>query len=267
MATTRTRIPLRTFMLPARAVSRAMGRWRHRALDLLFPPCCAYCRRDLQQDSCRQQLCSECRSTLLPPADSRCGKCGELVVHDGRISDECPRCRDRGYSFDAVSPLGSYQAEHRNAILRMKHFHEQPLAAAVGGLLAERLGESLAEKRPDITVPMPTHWWRRMSRGTSSPEVMAEVVAINLGVPWTSRLLKCRRKTKKQSLLSPDQRRRNVQGAFGIGSERNIAGLHVVLVDDVVTTGATASEAARILRRAGASRITVAVVARAASPV
>jgi ComF family protein len=154
----------------------------------------------------------------------------------------------------------------------MKHFHEQPLASAMGRLLAHRLRQRLTdaaaelEAGPQVIAPMPTHWVRRLSRGTSAPEVLAEAMAAETGIRLATRLLQCTRRTAKQSLLSPRQRPRNVKGAFRVRPGNELLGLHVVIIDDVVTTGATANEAARILRRAGASCITVAAVSRALPP-
>jgi ComF family protein len=148
----------------------------------------------------------------------------------------------------------------------MKHFREQTLAAAIGVLIADKLAETLEGNRPDLIVPMPMFWLRRMIRGTSSPEIMAESVAQGTRVRTVSGLLRCRRKTKKQSMLTAAERRRNVRGAFSVSRGYDISGRHAILIDDIVTTGASAHEASKALRTAGAARITVATVARANAP-
>ncbi len=253
-------------VLASRVLPRVQGRWWGRAADLVFPPCCAFCRTDVDQDTLRPQLCDECRDRLLSQRGPRCGHCGGALPGPSQRASDCPQCRDRVFHFDRVVPLGTYERELRDAIVRMKHFHEQPLAAAVGELLAERVASELGENPADVIAPMPIHWLRRLWRGTSSPEVMAEVVAAQSGVPLARSLLHCRRKTKKQSMLSPWERRRNVHGALGVSSGYLIEGLHVVVIDDTVTTAATANEAARVLRRAGARRVTIATLARAHRP-
>jgi ComF family protein len=240
--------------------------WRAAILDLLFPPCCAYCHVSLESPGDQIQLCEPCRSKLARQPGPFCQRCGNPLKPPEQATDDCPHCRMQAFRFDTVLPLGAYEADLRTAILRMKHFHEQPLAAAMGRQLAMRLKESSTQHPPDTIVPVPIHWIRRASRGTSSPEVMAESVAAELQVPLALRMLRCSRRTKKQSLLSPRQRLRNVRGAFRVSPNCEPRGLHIVLIDDIVTTGATASEAARILRKAGAVRVTVAVVARAAAP-
>ena len=148
----------------------------------------------------------------------------------------------------------------------MKHQRDYALMAAMGTLIAERLVQQSDVANPDFLTSIPTHWGRRAIRGVSGPEIMAEIAASHLQRRLARRLLRCRRKTSKQSMLSPAQRRRNVRGAFRLAPGYPLDGRHVVLIDDIVTTGATASEAAKVLTQAGVGSVTVAVVARALPP-
>ncbi len=107
------------------------------------------------------------------------------------------------------------------------------------------------------------HWSRRLRRGTSSADVLAEVFARHLGVPSAERLLVRRRNTLPQFNLPPKKRFTNVRGAFGISAGYDLLAERVLLVDDILTTGATCHEVAKTLRRAGARHISVVVVARA----
>jgi len=116
--------------------------------------------------------------------------------------------------------------------------------------------------RPDLVVPVPMHWTRRISRGTNPPEILAEMVARKNQIPLIADLLRNRRKTRKQGTLLPDQRRRNVREAFSVSAGYDIREAHILLVDDVMTTGATGNELSKILCRAGAKRVSVAVLAR-----
>ncbi len=115
---------------------------------------------------------------------------------------------------------------------------------------------------PDLVVPVPMHWSRRIARGTNPAEVLAETVAQKLRIPVALDLLHNRRKTRKQGTLLPDQRRRNVREAFSVSAGYDIKDTCVLLIDDVMTTGATGDELSRMLRQAGAKRISVAVLAR-----
>jgi ComF family protein len=173
------------------------------------------------------------------------------------------QCHGTPLRFDAVVALGAYRDDLRQAVLRMKQPEGDPLSGAVARLLWLRRGEELTRFAADLIVPIPMHWARRLRRGTNSPERMAAVLGRHLKRPVTSGLLRWRRKTKLQSELPPKERFRNVRDAFRIARGRGVEGARILLIDDVLTTGATCSEAARTLKRAGASMVGAAVVARA----
>ena len=131
---------------------------------------------------------------------------------------------------------------------------------AMGGLLAKCLEDRV--DRPDLIVPVPMHWSRRLVRGVNPAEVLVEVVAARLQVRSLRFALRCRRKTRKQGTLVPSERRRNVRGAYRVSAGYVIKGAHILVIDDVMTTGATADEVARVLSAAGAESVSLAVVAR-----
>jgi ComF family protein len=158
--------------------------------------------------------------------------------------------------------VGVYRDELQQAVLAMKRVPYEPLTYSLGLLLAAELAVHLADERVDVIVPVPMHWWRRLSRGTFPAQLLAQVIGGVLRRPVESRLLGCRRKVRKQGTLRPHERLRNVRGAFSISAGYAITDANVLLVDDVMTTGATANEAARMLRQAGAHDVFVAVVAR-----
>jgi predicted amidophosphoribosyltransferase len=143
----------------------------------------------------------------------------------------------------------------------MKQSSGELLTLAMGRLLAARLATRLPET-PDYLASVPPHWSRRLSRAISCPEILREMLCRQLGLRSAAGLLKCRRKTKKQGTLLPAERRRNVRGAYAVSAGYAIKGASILVVDDVMTTGATANEIAKVLRRAGAKRVTIAAVAR-----
>jgi predicted amidophosphoribosyltransferase len=144
----------------------------------------------------------------------------------------------------------------------MKRRANEALALSVGILAAKTLGKQISEIAPDLIAPVPTHWVKRLLRGTNGPDLLVEGIGSSLSFPTVMNLLYCRRRTKKQGTLMPSERLVNVRNAFAVNAGYDIHNAHVLLIDDIMTTGATASEAARTLRRAGASVVTVAVVAR-----
>jgi ComF family protein len=118
----------------------------------------------------------------------------------------------------------------------------------------------------DVVVSVPLHWWRRWRRGYNQSAALARGIARHLQIPCFPSWLRRLRNTPDQTLQTPAGRRENVRGAFGARSRAHLKGRTVLLVDDVMTTGATANEAARALRAAGAARVVVAALARAGAP-
>ena len=174
---------------------------------------------------------------------------------------DCYDCRGRKQVFDEARVIGVYDGPLRQAVLKIKHYQHEPLAAALGWHLAQRLRESPLAESCDMVVPVPMHWLQRMWRGTSTARTLSRAVARELGLR-ESAALACRRILRRQHTLPAEQRRENVRGAFRMSWGRAIRGARVLLIDDVMTTGATAHEAARVLRKAGALSVSVATVAR-----
>ncbi len=144
----------------------------------------------------------------------------------------------------------------------MKHPRNDSLALAMGRLLHQTRMDELTGLQADLIIPIPMYWFRRLRRGTNSAEVLARCLGQKLGIPVHSRLLVRCRNTLPQSGLPPSRRFRNVRGGFRVRRTHRLKHARVLLVDDVLTTGATASEVARVLKKAGASMVAVAVVAR-----
>jgi ComF family protein len=157
--------------------------------------------------------------------------------------------------------LGGYGGLLRDAVLRAKHPRGDDVAAALATLLHRHHAATIAAWAPDVVVPVPMHWWRRVVRGTSAAEVIAGRLGKLSGLPvrWS---LRRNRATVMQNRLPFGERRANVRDAFG-GRRRGVAGMRVLLVDDVVTTGGTLSACRRVLSTAGAAAVHVAVIARA----
>jgi len=151
----------------------------------------------------------------------------------------------------------------REIVLRMKRPSHDALSTTIGRFLALRRRRALLAFRPDLIVPIPMYWTRRLERGTNSADIIARCLGQGLRVPVRHRLLLRIRNTLEQKDLLPRERFRNVRGAFVVRKHPHIEGARVLVVDDVLTTGATCSEAARMLQLAGAAHVAAAVIARA----
>lgn len=208
-------------------------------------------------------MCRECLDGLEPLAPgSQCSRCGvpfenEAPLHGTAL---CGLCRREATPFDWARGYGVYEGGLRQLIHLLKYGGIESLARP----LAARLATLLPEAGPvDLIVPAPLHWRRRWKRGFNQSELVARELSRLTGVPLEARGLRRRRDTGSQTGLTRRQRRLNVQGALVAGRRAALAGKSIVLVDDVITTGATVGACAQALKRAGAARVVVLALARA----
>ena len=173
---------------------------------------------------------------------------------DGR----CALCRLGLNGFDAAYTFGAFEAELRELIHVFKYGRVKTLARPLGRFLALALPRT---ERFDVVVPMPLHWMRRWTRGFNQSELLAREIARRASVPVRN-LVRRAKATTPQAGLTNAKRRANVSGAFRVHRPARVRGLRILLVDDVMTTGATASACARALKQAGAARVTLLTVAR-----
>lgn len=238
-----------------------VARGMRAATDLLLPPCCAFCRGELVPRPGHPLLCQACTDRFWQQR-SACPRCATPLPAYWNISEFCPHCQRRNYRFERAEALGDYGAELQQAVLWMKRLAFEPLTWAVGGLLGRHVAVHLDPWAPDWIVPIPMHFWRRVARGVQPSHVLAGQVARVVQRPLLEQLLSCRRKSHKQGTLTVAERFKNIRGAFSVSTGYDITDKRILLIDDIMTTGATASEAARVLRKAGAGAVAVAVVAR-----
>ncbi len=228
-------------------------------LHLVYPGVCAVCARPLGPDG--RDFCPACRAALLDDPHPTCRRCAGTLGPNLPPADDCPRCRGEPWQFERVLRLGPYEGLRRDVILRMKHGQHEGLAEAVGELWADHAADRLRDLKPGVVVPVPLHWRRYWQRGYNQAAALARALASRLQLPCRERCLRRLRATPFQSELTATARRDNVRGVFRAANGLLLRGETVLLVDDVLTTGSTASEAARALRAAGAVRVVVAVLA------
>jgi ComF family protein len=237
--------------------------WMSAALDLIFPALCPACGARLAAGR-RDPLCGACWTGIERIARPRCPRCGAAGPDiDGAAAVEtaaaCAACRDEPPVFDYACAAAQYRGSLREALHAFKFRGARALARPLGDLVLEQCAGVVAADVAAL-VPVPLARDRERLRGFNQATLLAARVGAALGVPVRPRWLRRARATAPQSDLSAVERRENVRGAFG--ASRAVAGLHVVVVDDVFTTGATAGECARALRAEGARRVGVLTVAR-----
>ena len=151
-------------------------------------------------------------------------------------------------------------------MIQAKNTGDETLMAQLGRLLGHQIKKDHQNADIELMVPIPTHWKRRfLSKGFHGPTLIAQNVEKMTGIPQSQRILRAVKPTLKQGTLSRTARLKNVRGAFVCKHPEKVDGRTVMLIDDVMTSGATMIEAARVLKRAGAMQVVVAVIARATS--
>jgi ComF family protein len=229
---------------------------------LLYPGICTVCHSPLPPE--QERFCTACREALTRDPFPSCPRCAATIgpFSAATPKDGCSRCSKHAFRFERAVRLGPYEGLLRDVVVRLKHLNADGLAELVGELWAEHSDVKLREARADVVVPIPLHWRRRLLRGYNQSLALARGVAVRLSLPLRPSWLRRVRHTPIQPQQAPGARGANVHGAF-LATGKVTRGASVLIVDDVMTTGSTLDEAAAALRRAGAGRVVVAVLARA----
>lgn len=234
-------------------------------LEFVYPQRCVFCGGeddDVAEVPCVNALCSHCCQQLAPRIDNPCARCGAPAGPYLDASRDCVHCRKDRFRFHSVIRLGVYQGPLRIACLRGKEPQGRNLSAALADLLWVKENDAFAREQIDVVVSVPQFWTRRMLRTHYAAETLAQVLARRLKRECATPILRKVRNTAQQVNLPATKRRENLRRAFRVARGVNLSDACVLLVDDVLTTGSTASEAARALRQAGAARVVVAVISR-----
>ncbi len=234
-----------------------------RLLDLVFPPLCIKCRAPVSDAG---HLCADCWLTVAFLDGPCCVRCGLPFEIDPGADTTCAACYARPPAFDCARAVMRYEETSSALILGFKRADRLELAPPFARWL-ERSGRLLLEEA-DLIVPVPLHPWRLWQRRFNQSAILAQALSESCGIPSDPLLLRRLRPTPSQGAMpSAKARRRNVHGAFRVapGSEA-LRGRNVLLVDDVMTTGATADACARALKRAGAAKVFALSLARVVRP-
>jgi len=238
----------------------------------LLPASCVLCGFPLPRLS-SAPICDACWTEF--PVESRpvCARCGDAMSAAAAPGSQplCRACRMAPPAFVRAVSYGVYQGRMREAIHALKYDRLHPAARVLGRRLAEAIAQLAGEAPSDmLVIPVPLHRSKRTQRGFNQSRLLAAEALSFLRKShplWRLTLapstLMRLRPTESQAGLTPRQRRLNVRGAFSVSDRARVKDQHVLLIDDILTTGATARAAAQVLMRAGAASVWVATLARA----
>jgi competence protein ComFC len=226
--------------------------------DLVYPHFCVICQTGLDED----WLCANCRTTarrIQPPFCQICSR-----PFSGLIAEpfRCPHCEDHAFAFDCAVSAYLARGAVRELIHRLKYNGQFHLRKTIADWLWVAFADRRIATEPfDAIVPVPLHPVRVREMGYDQVSALGEIVARRAGKP----LLKCLRRqryTQTQTVLDRSNRARNLHNAFDLRKSTAVLGKHILLLDDVLTTGTTLHECAKVLRSGGAASVRAVTVAR-----
>ena len=224
------------------------------ALQWMTPPSCLLCH---DQPESQSGLCRDCWQKLPFIRDPQCLSCARALTHPGI----CGQCQQRPPVYDSVLAPLAYDNPVNEMLCALKYRQHLSFARPIAGIMVDAV-VTQRQKRPDMlcAVPMTSRALRK--RGLNQSIFIARFISRGLGIPLCAALLKKIRHTDQQSALSAENRQSNLDNAFAC--RRRLDGRHVALIDDILTTGATANEISKILKAAGAVRVDLWACARTA---
>lgn len=233
-----------------------------RLLQFLLPARCPSCAQTIEQHGF---LCVSCWGDLLPLAAPCCNRCALPFEFAMDGESECGACMKDQPAFDWARAAVSYEDLGRALVLRLKY---SGITTAVPAM-AQMMAQAVASKKIDLIVPVPLHRWRFLRRRFNQSSLLGGAISKRLTIPADNFILRRRKATVSQGELDKKGRYRNVASAFIVPKDMqgHVRGMHVLVVDDVLTTGATAHECARALKHAGAASVGIVTFARVGKPI
>jgi len=225
------------------------------AIDLLFPPACLVCHRRIA--SATDVLCESCLEKISLVPDDYCKKCGS-ALYDGL----CENCFDHEFSFDMSRSVFKYGDVIRDLVHQLKYEGRRSPVRILGKGMREFAKDNEDYQGFDLVTAVPLHRVRQRERGYNQSRLLGQELAQELGLPYRE-IVRRRYYTQSQTNLDRFQRRANLRDAFKVKRSAALSGKNIILVDDVFTTGTTASELAKTLKAGGANRVTVLTACRA----
>lgn len=217
-------------------------------LNILYPRRCPVCHEILKNQD--RMICERCEKELRPIQEPRCFKCGKPV---GKDTEYCRDCLENGHVFDRGRGIFVYDERMRRSLVRYKYYGCREYGDFYSKAMCLYARKELALWKPDLIVPVPVHKSKERMRGFNQAAYLAERISGFTGIQTDLTLVRKVCRTKSQKKLNAQQRQENLRKAFRV--ERKVAGMKILIVDDVYTTGSTMDAMARCLREKGAENV------------
>ena len=217
---------------------------------------CLLCHQQVQH---RALLCDYCAESL-PGLHNPCPLCAHPMPQAAHC---CGQCLQHPPPWQALKVISGYEQPFIHLIHKLKFRRKAEVANLLGGLLAQQIAATGKDDKPEVLLPVPLHWWRQWQRGYNQSALIGRTLSRELAIPLDENLLKRCKATPPQSQLDRRTRKKNLRNAFMV-KEHNYR--HVALLDDVVTTGATAEAITRALLKSGVKRVEIWAICRTLSP-
>ncbi|MBR90833.1 MAG: hypothetical protein CMO66_06140 [Verrucomicrobiales bacterium] len=230
-------------------------------LGMFYPNICQACQRHPAYHH-EGYVCTACRSHIRHIQTPFCDKCGLPFPGDLDTEFICSNCIDQAWAFDSARSVAYSGGILRDIIHRFKYMGANWFECFLTGAFMAKAGKELHPGQWDGVISTPLHPVKLRERGYNQANCLAKSLANHLNTPLITNTLKRTKATKPQATLSRSERLQNVKDAFKVSDKQSIEGLKLVLVDDVMTTGATVSACADSLKRSGANTVAVWTLAR-----
>ena len=228
------------------------------ASALIFPKVCETCQ-DILPLRNQHGVCAACAGTILKIKAPFCSLCGRSAAHQNAL---CGQCRDTGFAFDCVYAACYYEGKMRELLQAFKYGGKKPLRLFFSEILSDFISRHLALSEIDAFVSVPMETGKQNERGFNQAALLTRHVARTAGRQDLSAYFKRKKSKRSQSRLNKNERAHNITGSFFVKNREIFSGKKIVLIDDILTTGFTASECSRTLKAAGALSVTALAVAR-----
>lgn len=231
-------------------------------IDLVYPKTCFGCKKRMPSLA-ENYICPDCLRKIDKPKPPFCIKCGKSI--DILDMDRCPECTGYGYYFTRGYTSSIYEGLIKEGIHYFKYNSHTYLSKTLAGLMIDFALEYIDLNTIDAIVSVPLHWRKQRDRGFNQSKILGKILSKNTKIPFIQKGLFRIKAIRPQVEFPRRERITNVSGAFKVTSPKNFLNKHVLLIDDVFTTGATLNECSKILLESGAKEVWVFTLARGVS--